>query len=125
MPVPEFYFINTPHTNTDKAHRFFYHETVRFREFLEKIFGTHISDQSLSRAIKVYNQNRILLKKVYDLRRRDPPLISGVEALEIVLSSMLIPKHEHNRLLNQLLREAPVRSDPPKSGVRLLISGSV
>lgn len=119
------YLINTPHTNTERAHSFFYDEIVRFKESLEKAFGTPISDQSLRKAIKVYNDNRTLLKKVYDLRREDPPLISGVEALEIVLSSMLTPKDEHNKLLNRLLREVFSRSNPPKSGVRLLVSGSV
>ena len=125
IKLPYTHFINTPHTNTEKAHDFFYDELVRFKESLEKTFGTPISDKSLRKAIKVYNENRTLLKKAYDLRRKDPPLISGVEALEIVLSSMLTPKDEHNKLLNQLLREVSGRSDLPKSGVRLLVSGSV
>ncbi len=125
VEIPYFYFINAPHTNTEKAHGFFYDELVRFKESLKNTFGTPISDQSLRKAIKVYNENRTLLKKVYDLRREDPPFISGVEALEIVLSSMLTHKERHNRLLNQLLREVSGRSDLPKSGVRLLVSGSV
>ena len=125
VELPYIYLISTPHTNTEKAHDFFYDELVRFKESLEKAFGTSISDQSLRKAIKVYNENRTLMKKVYDLRRKDPPLISGVEALEMVLSSMLTPKDEHNKLLNRLLREVSGRSNLPESGVRLLISGSV
>ena len=122
---PYIYLINTPHTNTEKAQDFFYDELIRFKESLEKAFGTPISDPSLRKAIRVYNENRTLLKEVYDLRMKDPPRISGVEALEIVLSSMLTPKEEHNRLLNQLLHEVSGRSNQPKSGVRLLVSGSV
>ena len=125
VKLPYTHLINTPHTNTEKAHDFFYDELVRFKESLEKAFGTPISGQSLRKAIKVYNENRALLKKVYDLRRKDPPLISGVEALEIVLSSVLTPKDEHNKLLNLLLREVSGRSNLQKSGVRLLVSGSV
>jgi len=125
VKIPYFYFINTPHTNTESAHEFFYDEVVRFRESLERAFGTPISDHSLRKAIEVYNENRTLLKKIYELREKDPPLISGVEALEIVLSSMLTPKDEHNRLLNRLLCEVSDRMNLPKSGVRLLISGSV
>ena len=125
VEIPYFYFINTPHTNNEETHNFFYEELVRFKESLEKALGTLISDQSLRKAIKVYNENRTLLKKVYDLRRKNPPPISGVEALEIVLSSMLTPKDAHNKLLDRLLREVSGRSKPPKSGVRLLVSGSV
>ncbi len=55
---------------------------------------------------------------------KEPPLISGVEALDIVLSSMVTSKEKHNKLLGQLLAEVSNRADPPKDGVRLLVSGS-
>jgi len=38
---------------------------------------------------------------------------------------MVMPKEDHNDLLESLLEKIPKRVDPPKSGVRLLISGSV
>jgi benzoyl-CoA reductase subunit C len=56
---------------------------------------------------------------------KDPPLVSGTEALEISLSSTVTPKEEHNKLLNQLLQEILSRSTVPKGGVRLLVTGSV
>jgi len=123
--IPYFHFINTPQTNTPKSHNFFYNELLRFKESLEKHFNASITNKTLQDTIRVYNENRTLLKKVYDLRRKDPPLVSGVEALQIVLSSMLTPKEEHNKLLKQLLKETPNRPDPPKPGVRLLITGSI
>jgi len=125
VKVPYFYFINTPHTRSKKAHDFFYEEVRRLKESLENNFKIDVSKESLKNAIKVYNENRVLLKKVYDLRKNDPPLISGVEALEIVLSSMLTSKEEHNRLLKQLLSQIKSRTDTPKSRARLLVSGSV
>jgi len=123
--IPYFHFINTPHTNTQISHEFFYQELIRFKESLEKTFNASLTNKTLQSTIKIYNENRKLLKKVYDLRRKDPSLISGVEALQIVLSSMLMPKEEHNNLLKQLLKEIPNRPDPPKQGVRLLITGSI
>jgi len=123
--IPYFHFINTPQTNTPKSHEFFYQELLRFKESLEKHFKTPITNKTLQDAIQVYNENRTLLKKVYNLRKKDPPLVSGVEALQVVLSSVLMPKEEHNKLLKQLLKEIPNRSDSPKPGVRLLITGSI
>jgi len=123
--IPYIHFINTPHSSTEKAHEFFYEEIVRFKKALEKAFGTVISDEDLKHAIKVYNENRTLMKKVYNLRMRNPPLVSGVEALEIALSGMVSPKEEHNKLLSQFYSEAFQRIDPPKEGVRLLVSGSM
>lgn len=123
--VPNAYFINTPHTNTEKAQEFFYQEVVRFKEWLENTYGSSISDDSLKKAIRIYNLNRALLRRIYDLRLKDPPLVSGAETLEIVLSSMVSPKEKHNKLLHHLLSEVVHRSDLPEKGVRLLVTGSV
>ena len=123
--IPNIYFINTPHTNTEKAHRFFYQEVVRFKEWLENTFRKEISEDSLKNAVRVYNENRTLLKKIYDLKMKKPPLISGVEFLEIALSNLVMPKDKHNKLLRRFLSEVEHRSDLPKAGVRLLVTGSV
>jgi benzoyl-CoA reductase subunit C len=125
VKLPYYYFMDTPHTRSEKAHNFFYEEAKRLKQSLEKNFKTDISKESLKNTIEVYNENRVLLKKVYDLRKNSPPLISGVEALEIVLSSMLTSKEEHNRLLEQLLSQIENRADTPRKGTRLLVSGSV
>jgi benzoyl-CoA reductase subunit C len=119
------YFINTPHSTTDKSLKFFHEELERFKQWLAKSFQARISDEDLKGAIDIYNENRRLLKQVYELRRQSPPLVSGSEALEIVLSSMMIPKDEHNRLLRALLGEIEKREDLGKGSVRLLVSGSV
>jgi len=123
--VPHIYFINTPHSNTAKAHEFFYREVVRFKKWLENTFKQPISDSSLKDAVEVYNENRTLLRKVYDLKMKKPPLLSGTEFLEICLSSLVMPKREHNEHLTNLLSEIERRSDVPKQGVRLLVAGSV
>ncbi|UCH31635.1 MAG: 2-hydroxyacyl-CoA dehydratase [Candidatus Bathyarchaeota archaeon] len=125
LKLPYFHFINTPHSKTRKAHKFFYEEILRFKTSLEETLGKRISASALKNAIQVYNENRSLLKRVYNLRRNDPPLISGAEALEIVLSSMIMEKKAHNKMLKKLLVEAPHRIDPPKDAVRVLISGSI
>lgn len=124
VDIPYFHLINTPHTNTENAHNFFYEELQRFRASLEDALECQISDESLRKASEIYNENRVLLKKAYDLKSEAPPLISGVEALEMILSSLVTPKPEHNRLLRQLVSEVAGRPDPPREGARLLISGS-
>jgi len=123
--IPNIYFINTPHTNTEKAHQFFYQEVVKFKEWLENTLKKRISNDSLKNAIRIYNENRILLKKIHDLKMKKPPVISGVEFLEIALSSLVMSKEEHSKLLSGFLEEVENRRDLPKEGVRLLVTGSV
>lgn len=96
-----------------------------FKEYLEEYAGKKITDESLSEAIKITNQTKRLLKQVSDLRKMDPPRISGCEALPIIMSSMLIPKAQYNKLLEQFL-DKEIDSLPKKetSKFRLFISGS-
>jgi len=123
--VLNIYLINTPHTNTEQAHHFFYREVVKFKEWMERTFKTQISDDSLNHAIEEYNENRDLLRKIYDLKSKKPPVISGTEYLEIALAGLVMPKSEHNALMSRLLGEVEHRSDLPREGLRLLVSGSV
>lgn len=124
-PIRKTYFINTPHSMTKNTLEFFYGELKRFTDWTTKNFGTEITQENLEDTIKIYNKNRQLLKQIYSLRKQKPPLISGSEALEIVLSSMMVPKDEHNKLLTTLLAKINRSEDPKKDGVRLLVSGSI
>ena len=123
--IDKTYFINTPHSTTENAIKFFHEELERFKEWLTKEFSVEISEENLAETVQAFNENRRLLRRVYELRKRNPPSLSGSEALEIVLSSMMIPKDEHSKLLRALLKEIESREDLPKKGVRLLVSGSV
>ncbi len=123
--VPNLYLINTPHTNTEAAHQFFYREIVKLKQWLEQALKTQITDDSLKQAITDYNENRNLLRRIYDLKQKKPPLISGAEYLEIALSGLVMPKEEHNSLMKQLLSEVESRSDLSHEGLRLMVSGSV
>ncbi len=123
--VPNLYLINTPHTSTETAHQFFYREIVKFKQWLEQTFRTQITEDSLGHAIAEYNENRDLLRRIYDLKMKRPPLISGAEYLTIALSGLVVPKAEHNSLMKQFLREVESRQDLPHEGLRLMVSGSV
>lgn len=98
-------------------------EVRRFRRALERWSGQPISSQPLREAIDAYNQNRRLLRQLYELRQGDNPPLSGAEVLPIVLSSMLMDKREHTRMLEQLLKGLP-RQGSNGAGVRLLTYGS-
>ncbi len=125
LKMPYIYFLEVPQRLSENGVDFFTEELVRFKESLENFSGKKITDQALHQSIKVYNENRVLLRKVYELRRKTPPVISGAEAQEIVISSMLMPKELHNWMLQVYLDKIQSRDDPPKPGVRLFISASI
>ena len=128
IEMPFFYWLPHPHSaKGEGALEFFIEELERLKSSLEDFSGTEITTESLRRAIKLYNRNRSLLKEVYDLRgSSEGALISGVEATEMVLSSLLMPKEKSNRVMAQRIREAKGRNAPLRiKGPRLLISGCV
>jgi benzoyl-CoA reductase subunit C len=97
----------------------------RLKESLEHFGNLEISPKSLKQSILIYNENRDLLRKLYDLRKRNPGLLKAKEVLAIVHSSMLMLKEEHNQLLRPLLQDLEARALKPEKRARVVLSGSL
>ncbi|MEE9201835.1 MAG: 2-hydroxyacyl-CoA dehydratase [Dehalococcoidia bacterium] len=98
-------------------------ELQSFQEALEGWTGHPIAPSDIEGAVDIYNTNRRLMTQVYELRRGLTPPITGVQAMEMVLSSMFMDKQEQNGLLRQALEE--LKGQPGRnSGVRLMLLGS-
>ncbi|MFP3975113.1 MAG: 2-hydroxyacyl-CoA dehydratase subunit D [Chloroflexota bacterium] len=122
LKLPELHLFDTPHTRFWTTGLYIRDRVYELKHKLEEWSGKEISNDSLSRAIATVNENRMLLKKVAALRAEEPPRLSGIEALQIIGSSMFMLKEEHNKLLRQFLEEAD--DLPAKDGVRLFVEGS-
>jgi benzoyl-CoA reductase/2-hydroxyglutaryl-CoA dehydratase subunit BcrC/BadD/HgdB len=119
---PELYFMDNLHTTFYLSQSYNHDRWFDFLKKLEEWSGKGISQESLSWAISISNENRMLLKKVSDLRAATPPRISGVDALQIIGSSMFMHKEEHNKLLRKYLNKAEAL--PIEDGVRIFVGGS-
>jgi benzoyl-CoA reductase/2-hydroxyglutaryl-CoA dehydratase subunit BcrC/BadD/HgdB len=87
--------------------------------------GKEISSQRLREAVELHNQNRRLLRQLNQLRKENPPLISGVEMSRTVIANMSLPVEEGNELLRNVLTEkttSPVASAVARA--RVFIYGS-
>jgi bzd-type benzoyl-CoA reductase N subunit len=119
------HFINIPHRIDDASYDFFKAELSLFKSSLEKFTGDEITDDKLQGAIDLHNQNRSLMRQIYDLRKEDPPKISGEETLKAVILGLSMPVKESNELFKKIIDEARNRSDgPPKRDARMLVYGS-
>jgi benzoyl-CoA reductase/2-hydroxyglutaryl-CoA dehydratase subunit BcrC/BadD/HgdB len=122
LKLPEVYLFDIPRTRFWLSGLYMRDRVRELKRKLEEWSEKKISNESLSRAIAIGNENKMLLKKVAALRATEPPRISGVEALQIIGSSMFMLKEEHNKLLRQFLEGAGEL--PAKDGVRLFVEGS-
>jgi len=121
-----FHFIDVPHTTHKAAQEQFREQLKDFQKTLESFTGRELSTVKLKEAIVSYNQQRALVRELYDLRKPDPPLISGTEVLQVMVALMSIPVAEGNELLKQVISEVKQRKDgPQKKPARLLVWGSI
>jgi benzoyl-CoA reductase subunit C len=123
---PFVHYFWTPHKLfDDKAAPVMLGEVERLIKCTEDFTGKAISDDNLLAAIEVYDRNRSLLKRIYELRRSSPPLITGVEALSIALTSTLAPKDLHNEWTEAFLSERENSGATLSERPRVMISASI
>ena len=120
--LPVLFFLDSVHTTFFSGGLYNRDRMLELKERLEDWSGKAITNESLSKAIAITNENKALLKEVAALRAAEPPRISGVEALQIIGSSMFMLKEEHNKLLREFLNGTD--NLPARDGARLFVSGS-
>jgi len=124
-PVEFEKFLCMPHKVQSKhSYEFLTEEYKVFKKEVEKWIGKKITDKDLKDAIEVYNENRRLMKKLYELRKKDNPPITGEEVMEIVIAMQMTDKVEHNKMLKDLIKKLEDYTPSRKVGSRLMILGS-
>jgi benzoyl-CoA reductase subunit C len=122
---PYVYYLNYPEKITGREVLPYYLEVLKgFQQSLERTIGRSISDQDLARSIAVYNDDKALMRRMYEMRKSDPPALSGYDAWQITYASVLMAKDEHAALLKQNLDEIEASPAQVSKGVRLYLSGS-
>jgi benzoyl-CoA reductase subunit C len=124
-PTEFSYYLCMPHhVQSPRALPYLTGELEQFKSAVEEWTGKTLTDDDLDEAIAVYNRNRRLMRSVYELRKADDPLLTGEEAMEMVISGQMTDKTEHNREVERVLAELPTRANGRDPGVRLMIIGS-
>jgi len=125
LELPYSHFINVPHTITESSMEFFIAELNTFRKSLGRFVGKEISDDDLAQAIDLYNKNRDKAKALYELRKQDPPFVSGAELATILTVGMSLPVTESNELFDEVLEKLTQRNKAPYAKApRILIDGA-
>jgi len=118
--------------NRPSAREYLIGELTRLKTELEQETGVVITDERLRASIRLFNENRQLLRRMFEIHVSHPGVISSREAYTVIKAAMTMDKAEHNKLLRALIRELELKvsalvkhADQPNSKVRLIISGEV
>jgi len=123
-------FLIPRQVNRPSARSWLRDEVERLKGSLENYTGRKITDEALRNSIHIFNENRRMLRNLYERTVEDPALLSNRQRFEMIKSSMLFPKEEHNDLLRRLLSSLPkgdgdTRERRTSSPLRLILSGIV
>ena len=116
LGLPYSHFLDLPHGTDSSSLTFFKSVLNTFRESLGRFSGRQISGEALAKATLHYNQNRAAIRELYELRRSEPPLISGSEVVTTLVAGASLPVEESTSLVQSVVVE--VRQRPPKQAAK-------
>ncbi|MCO5161345.1 MAG: 2-hydroxyacyl-CoA dehydratase family protein [Mesorhizobium sp.] len=96
---------------------------AKLRAELEDFVGAKVQDESMHASIRLFNKNRGLIRRLYDMRKKGIAPLGSVEMQHVVKSSMVMDKAEHTELLEKLVRIYESAAPLPARNVRLHLSG--
>ncbi len=126
IPTEYTHFIDVPHTLHPSSQEYFRALLNDFCTTLEEFTGVKLTNERIREAIQIHNKQRTLVRELYDLKKPNPPLISGVETLIVLKAIMSLPMEEGNAILQEVIQEAKTRQNVlTEKKARLLVWGSV
>ncbi|MFC1900341.1 2-hydroxyacyl-CoA dehydratase subunit D [Chloroflexota bacterium] len=118
--------MHIPFVESELSFQYFADEIRRLISEIEDFGGVKIAEEALRSSIDTYNRTRSLLSRIYELRKKEIPPLSGAEVLGITTAAQIMPKEELNRELEELLPYLEERkTDLNKVHPRLLISSDM
>lgn len=109
--------------NSPAAITYLRNEYARLQRDIEKIVGRQAREDDLRRSVAVYNRNRALLRKLYSIKCDTPWLVSADEAYVLTAIGGMMPREEHNELLETVLPQIAVRPNKQQDKIRLVFEG--
>lgn len=98
-------------------------EYNRLKRSVEGVAGRRVKDDDLRHSIGVFNENRRLLRELYEIKRHTPWLVSAEEAYCLLSVGGMIPREEHNELLRAVLPQLKKRKANPQDRIRVVFEG--
>jgi benzoyl-CoA reductase/2-hydroxyglutaryl-CoA dehydratase subunit BcrC/BadD/HgdB len=123
------YVMEVPNKKGPRGKELWRGEVAEFKDVIEKLTGNKITTAKLAEAIKLVNNRRRALQRLYNLRKANPVPISGLDALLVTQISFYDDPARDTQMINALCDELDKRVALgegvfPKDAPRILISGS-
>jgi benzoyl-CoA reductase subunit C len=118
------YFDVPQNYQDDVGGEYYVYELKELRDGLATLGGCEVSDDALRNSIAVYNENRGLVRQIYEFRSEHPEQAPTSEVYLLMRAGMVLPVEEHNRMLRDYLNAARREERPLRDNCRIIINGS-
>ena len=125
LDTPFVEMFNLPKKVEEPQVQWYKDETKILVEKLEKHFGVEITEEKLRNAIKLHNQNKRLLKEIYEMRKADNPPVTGGQMLSIIVAGTAMPKDKYNEILKELVEDLKNAEGIKDYKARLMVAGGI
>jgi benzoyl-CoA reductase subunit C len=98
-------------------------EYARMLRDIEQVAGRTVGVEDLQTSIALFNENRRLLREIYEIKRETPWLLPVDEAYVLVALAGILPREEHNAVLEFLLPRIREREGRPQDRMRVVFEG--
>lgn len=122
-PFPFFHQMWRPFKMDGSTRPFLVKELERLKSGLEKLTGNKITPQALRDSVERYNESRLLMRSVNDIRSRRPGILGAADTARIIAAGMLMPVEENITRMKQLISvlEREAIDGPEKT--RIVLAG--
>ena len=128
--MKELHLLQLPQNQDPETARPYWEDQFqRLRQRMSEKFGVPMSDEDLSRAIKLMNRERQALKNLFDLSKNPRPPYTGLELVEISFKTSFFPdKEDAIKCLEALYEDglkmvAEGQSPVSDGAMRLIVTG--
>lgn len=120
------HFLSTPTVVDSHSAQFFKEELQILTENLEKLVGLKINPAKLDDAIALYNENRMLVRGLYQIRKINSKILTSSVMAKILIVGNCMSADEFNRLLKQIKESVDKNAaNDEKENVRLMMYGCI
>ena len=117
------YFDVPQNYRDDIGGNYYVSELAELRHGLGELRGTPITDAELTASIAVFNENRRLMRALYELRAAAPWQVPAAEVYLVLRAGLVLPVEEHSAMLRDYLAAAKAEERPRRDNCRVVLTG--
>ncbi len=109
--------------NKELGGEFYQHELRTILNDFSRLNENNVTADDLNKSIKLYNQNRAIIKELYELRIKGPRFVPTYELYLLMRASNILDVTEHTALLKEYLLQAVGEERPDRDNIKIVLTG--